>query len=105
MTWTLAVGQQHDCSTCSFRLPCQTRGVGRAPSSLLKGQGRAQMSHLCHNDYMNLMLTEFSQPCGAVQCHFPDLHKALPPRTDLLDSSQREDGQRHFIGETVKAGN
>lgn len=51
------------------------------------------------------MLTEFSQPCGAVQCYFPDLHKALPARSAPLDSSQCKDGQRHFIGKKVKAGN
>lgn len=65
-------------NTCSFGLLCRTCSIGRARSSSLKGQGRAQMSHLCHNNYMNLMMTEFSQPCGTIQHHFPNLHTALP---------------------------
>lgn len=76
MNGPLVLGQQHDCSACGFHLPCQTCSISRPCSSPFKET--ICVTRLCHNHYMNLLLTEFSEPRGAVQCHFPSLCKALP---------------------------
>lgn len=105
MTQPLVLGHRHDCGICSFHLTCRTWGIGRVHSSLLKGQGKAQMFHLCHNNYINLMLTDFFQLCSAIFSIIFLIFTKLHPRTAPFASSQCEDWQQHFIGETVKAGN
>lgn len=105
MTQPLVVGHHHDCGICSFHLPCRTCGIGRARSSLLKGQGKAQMFNLCHNNYINLMLTDFFQLCTAIFSIIFLIFTKLHPHTAPFASSQCDDWQQHFIGERVKAGN